>query len=132
MEFSHCVWVAVYRGQLLSSCNFTFIFQMELGLNHNSYILQIFVNGKEKQKVKSAHLTKALVEKLDLSRPQHFSIQTVADNSQVSKMADTLFEDVLPEPLGESGSDRESDRDGDVSSAISSNQYEDGERRVVS
>lgn len=46
-------------------------------------------------------------------------------------MVEVLFEDVLPEQYTESVSDRESAGDGDMSSVLSSIQYEDGERRVV-
>ena len=78
--------------------------------------------------VPSPHMTKALIEKLNLRRPQSFSIQAVGENGRMSRLTDvTMFEDVLPErEEGES-----SIGDGDMSSVMSSCATEPGDRRVV-
>ena len=74
--------------------------------------------------VPSPHMTKALVEKLNLRRPQSFSIQTVGENGRVSRLTDAvMFEDVLSEGDSTVG-------DGDMSSVMSSCTT-DADRRVV-
>ena len=90
-------------------------------------MFQIYINNRDKQVVPSPHMPKALVERLNLRRPNRFSIQSVASNGQKSHVTDVLFEDVLPEPRP----GRELAGQGDASSVVSSSQNEDGERRVV-
>ena len=78
-------------------------------------------------------MPKALVERLNLRRPNRFSIQSVGEAGQRSRVVDVLFEDVLP---GGGADDREVDlrpAEGDDSSVVSSNSHtDDGQRRVVS
>ncbi len=82
-------------------------------------------------------MTKALVERLDLSRTHSFSIQTLAENGTTSQMVDTLFSDVRHEvslpPEGDNQPERDSavNAEWDMSSIISSTHPDDGERRVV-
>ncbi|CAH1782831.1 unnamed protein product [Owenia fusiformis] len=80
----------------------------------------IYMDGQLKQRVTNPHLSRALLEKQDLTRPHTLAIQTTAE-AGVSQMVYTLFEDVLPEPSITSS--RHSDRqDSDISSISSHNE----------
>ncbi|CAI9732635.1 golgin subfamily B member 1-like isoform X7 [Octopus vulgaris] len=100
----------------------------ELDQNNGMQLIgyRIFLNGRLCQQPGSAHLAKAVVENLDLSRPQYFAIQSVAANGQMSPSAEVVFEglerwldagdkstesdtdlsEILPSPLGNSGPQR--------------------------
>ncbi|XP_038071300.1 uncharacterized protein LOC119740163 isoform X1 [Patiria miniata] len=64
---------------------------------------KIFVDGRQKQFVTNAHLTKALVEGVNLRTVQSFGIQTVSATGQTSPIVSTHFED--PGHLSSSWSD---------------------------
>jgi hypothetical protein len=101
----------------------------ELARSNGATVLgyKVYINGRDKQMVGSPHLSKALIEKLNLSRTHRFSIQTVAEGGQVSRMVDTLLDKISTD---DGNSEGDSAGDADVSSVMSSSQYEDGERRV--
>lgn len=84
----------------------------ELDQNNGMQLIgyRIFINGRLCQQPGSAHLAKAVVENLDLSRPQYFAIQSVAASGQMSSPAEVVFEG-LDRWLDDGASDIGSDTD---------------------
>lgn len=84
----------------------------ELDQNNGMQLIgyRIFLNGRLCQQPGSAHLAKAVVENLDLSRPQYFAIQSVAASGQMSSPAEVVFEG-LDRWLDDGASDIGSDTD---------------------
>ena len=92
---------------------------------------QIYINNRDKQWIPSPHMPKALIERLNLRRANRFSIQSVSEAGQRSRVVDVLFEDVLP-PSGDGLNVPASSDDGDSSSVVSgSGHWDEAHRRVV-
>ena len=69
-------------------------------------------------------MTKALVENLNLQRPIQFTLQTVGQHGRMSRPIDAVYEHGSRVAV--------SHEESDISSVMSSsNQADDGERRVV-
>ncbi|GAB1604314.1 protein MLP1 homolog isoform X2 [Argonauta hians] len=84
----------------------------ELDQNNGMQLIgyRIFLNGRLCQQPGSAHLAKAVLENLDLSRPQYFAIQSVAANGQMSPSAEVVFLG-LDRWLDGSGSEKDNESD---------------------
>ena len=97
------------------------------GIPVAGYRLQ--VDGRDKQDLPSPHLTKALVEHLNLRKPHHFTLQTISNTGAASRPIHTNYEG----PGQHRGEDEgDSAGDGDVSSIMSGsyNGTGDHDRRV--
>ena len=97
------------------------------GVQVTGYRLQI--DGRDKQDLPSPHLTKALIEHLNLRKAHHFTLQTVSTNGGSSRPVHTNYEGPGRYRGEEEG---DSAGDGDVSSITSSshNGTGDHDRRV--
>ena len=81
--------------------------------------------------ISSPHMTKALIEKLNFHQGSlTFSIQTIAENGQASRLVDSLYKDSQPGG-GKADGDWTPAGDGDMSSIMSTLQTDDQDRRVV-
>eukprot|EP00918_Siedleckia_nematoides_P064772 GHVU01140810.1.p1 GENE.GHVU01140810.1~~GHVU01140810.1.p1 ORF type:complete len:604 (-),score=49.66 GHVU01140810.1:2320-4059(-) len=123
------------QGMLLS---WTTPFMDEVGRSNGCQVTayKIYINNRDKQNVTSPYMCKALVERLDLSKPLRFSIQTLGEGGhQASRLVEVLYEaQKHREPAQWDQSDAESlAGDGvttETSSVQSISHAEGGERRV--
>ncbi|XP_071792672.1 uncharacterized protein [Asterias amurensis] len=93
---------------------------------------KIFVNRQQKQLVTNAHLTKALVDGINLRTVQTFGIQTVSSTGQSSAIVETEFEDpgMLSSSWSDSAMTESSVGNGTVTSQGSSVVSEDLQERL--
>ncbi len=88
---------------------------------------RLHIDGRDRQDLLSPHLTKALIENLNLRKAHHFTIQTVSDTGVLSRPVNSAY-DGLPSHHGEDEGD--SVGDGEASSILSGSYRGDAERRV--
>ena len=78
---------------------------------------------------RGAHVSKAVLENLDIHAHHRLGIETVSADGQVSELSEILYEGV-EEVTSEENSDTESEMD--MHTVIDENEYKHGAKRMVS
>ncbi|XP_077866068.1 uncharacterized protein LOC100376626 isoform X2 [Saccoglossus kowalevskii] len=89
---------------------------------------RVYLNNKQKQLVNSAHLTKALIENIDIRIPVTFSIETVSVTGQTSHRVEMQFDGNMLSPFLTESMASESAADTEVSSIFSD--FEEPQKRT--
>ncbi|XP_067656819.1 centrosome-associated protein CEP250-like isoform X2 [Haliotis asinina] len=102
----------------------------EVGCSNNSHVVgyRIYLNGRLCLQPSSPHLAKSVIENIDHSQHQHFSMQTVSSSGQTSTLVETVYKPTeLPRI---ERSQNEAATESDQSSILSGRHYEQAQRRL--